>query len=101
MQMSPRPHKILKIFLWTILIVLIIVGILYLISQRQPVSPTVNTDLTDKERTEILRAFSESASNTPTLTDEQKQAILNSLSEQNVPALTDEQKNAILNSLGQ
>ena len=96
MQMSPRPHKILKIFLWTILIVLIIVGILYLISQRQP-----QTGLTDTEKQGILDYLTESSKNVPPLSEEQKQAILNGLGEQSGPELTDEQKNAILNSLGQ
>jgi uncharacterized membrane protein YvbJ len=82
-----------------VLLVLVIVYALYTVlvevGERRK---QVQSRLTDEERTAILNSLSQSSEAKP-LTDEEKSAILDSLKEDSKTTLSDEEKQAILDSL--
>ncbi|MEX0910281.1 MAG: hypothetical protein WDZ73_00800 [Candidatus Paceibacterota bacterium] len=94
-----------KKIIWVVLVVVLIGILIYVFADRWGKIDTSsdnsinNTELTDKEREDILNQLE--SVDTPELTEAQRDAILSQLESVDTPELTDAQRDAILNQLSQ
>ena len=100
---TTKPKNQFWIYTIVVVVVAIIIFFIAYISpknQQIPVTQPAGT-LTDEQRQAILNQLSEQAKNTPPITQKQRETILKDLQKNqgNTAPLTDEQRQAILNSL--